>query len=123
MISVLALGIPYVLFAKFLMQIFIQDQEVIEFGIRYLRIVFVGLLFIPFTTVFNAVFKGAGDTAPPMTGALIANWAVKIPLAYLLSVLGLNSDGVWTAIAISVAAEALVVWLLFKRGKWKEKVV
>jgi Na+-driven multidrug efflux pump len=123
MISVLALGIPYVLFAKFLMQIFIQDQEVIEFGIRYLRIVFVGLLFIPFTTVFNAVFKGAGDTAPPMTGALVANWAVKIPLAYLLSVLGLNSDGVWTAIAISVAAEALVVWLLFKRGKWKEKVV
>jgi putative MATE family efflux protein len=121
--SLLVLGIPYVLFSKYLMQVFIQDQLVIEFGVRYLRIVFIGLLFIPLTTVFNAVFKGAGDTAPPMAGALIANWAVKIPLAYLLSILGMNSDGVWTAIAISIAAEAFVVWMLFKRGKWKEKVV
>lgn len=123
LISLLMLGIPYVLFAKQLMYAFIHDQEVIEFGVRYLRIVYIGLLFIPFTMVFNAVFKGAGDTAPPMIGALIANWAVKIPLAYLLSVLGMNADGVWTAIAISIAAEAFVVWLLYRRGKWKNKVV
>lgn len=123
LISLLIMGIPYVLFAEFLMKIFIQDPQVIEFGVKYLRIVFLGLLFIPFTIVFNAVFKGAGDTAPPMLAALIANWGVKIPLAYVLSVMGLNSDGVWIAIAVSVGAEALVVWLLFRRGKWKNKVV
>jgi putative MATE family efflux protein len=121
--SVIILGIPYVLFSKFLMQIFIQDQQVIEFGVRYLRIVFIGLLFVPFTTVYNAVFKGSGDTAPPMIGAFIANWVVKIPLAYLFSSLGMNSDGVWIAIAVSVVAEALVVWILFRRGMWKNKIV
>jgi len=122
-ISLLVFGIPYVFFAEFLMKAFIEDPQVIEFGIKYLRIVFMGLLFIPFTTVFNAVFKGAGDTAPPMFAALVANWAVKIPLAYLLSIMGMNSDGVWTAIAVSVGAEALMVWLLFRRGNWKNKIV
>ncbi|HYE11476.1 MAG TPA: MATE family efflux transporter [Patescibacteria group bacterium] len=121
--SVIVLGVPYVFFSRFLMQIFTQDQAVIEFGVRYLRIVFIGLLFVTFTTVFNAVFKGAGDTAPPMAGAFIANWMVKIPLAYLLSYRGMNSDGVWTAIAVSVMAESLVVWILFRRGRWKNKVV
>ena len=121
--SVIILGIPYVLFSKFLMQVFIQDQQVIEFGIRYLRIVFIGLLFVPFTTVYNAVFKGSGDTAPPMAAAFIANWLVKIPLAYLLSTMGMNSDGVWIAIGVSVMAEAFVVWILFRRGMWKNKVV
>jgi putative MATE family efflux protein len=123
LVSVIVLGIPYVFFSRILMQIFTQDQEVIEYGIRYLRIVYIGLLFVTFTTVFNAVFKGAGDTAPPMAGAFIANWVVKIPLAYLLSSMGMNSDGVWTAIAVSVMAEALVVWILFRRGRWKNKVV
>jgi Na+-driven multidrug efflux pump len=78
---------------------------------------------VPFTTVYNAVFKGAGDTAPPMIGAFLANWVVKIPLAYLFSSLGMNSDGVWIAIAVSVVAEALVVWILFRRGMWKNKIV
>lgn len=121
--SVIILGIPYVIFSEFLMKVFTQDQYVIEFGIRYLRIVFIGLVFVPFTTVYNAVFKGAGDTAPPMAGALIANWAVKIPLAYLLSTVGMNSDGVWISIAVSVMAEALIIWILFRRGMWKSKVV
>jgi len=121
--SVIILGIPYVLFSKFLMQIFTQDQQVIEFGIRYLRIVFLGLMFVPFTTVYNAVFKGAGDTAPPMVGAFIANWMVKIPLAYILITRGMNSDGVWIAIAVSVMVEVIVVWIQFRRGKWKNKVV
>jgi putative MATE family efflux protein len=121
--SVIILGIPYVIFSKFLMQVFIQDQQVIEFGSRYLRIVFIGLLFIPFTTVYNAVFKGSGDTAPPMAGAFLANWVVKIPLAYLLSTMGMKSDGVWIAIAVSIMAEALVVWILYRRGMWKNKVI
>jgi putative MATE family efflux protein len=122
-ISLMIMGIPYVFFSEFLIKLFIEDHQIIEFGVRYMRIVFIGLMFIPFTTVINAVFKGAGDTAPPMIGALAANWVIKIPLAYLLSTMGMNSDGVWTAIAISVAAEALIVWMLFRRGKWKNKVV
>jgi Na+-driven multidrug efflux pump len=48
---------------------------------------------------------------------------VKIPLAYLLSTMGMKSDGVWIAIAVSIMAEALVVWILYRRGMWKNKVI
>lgn len=123
LVSLAVFAIPYLLFSKQLMAVFTADQQVIAFGVRYIRIVFLGLLFIPFTTVFNAVFRGAGDTFPPMLGALTANWAVKIPLAFLLSRAGMFSDGVWIAIAASVAVEALTVAILFKRGSWKNRTV
>lgn len=121
--SIAVFGVLYMAFPKLLMQAFTKDQQVVAFGVRYLRIVFLGLMFVPFTTVFNAAFKGAGDTMPPMIGALAANWVVKIPLAYLLSRMGMHSDGVWVAIAVSVLAEGLVTWMFFRRGKWKHKVV
>lgn len=123
LLSLVAFGIPYLIFPRQLMLLFTKDQQVVEFGIRYLRIVFLGLIFVPFTSVFNSAFRGSGDTMPPMIGALVANWVIKIPLAYLLSRMGMHSDGVWTAIATSVAAEAFVTWLFFRRGNWKAKVV
>ena len=123
LVSLALFAIPYLLFSRQLMGAFTNDQQVIAYGIRYMRIVFIGLLFIPFTTAFNAVFKGAGDTFPPMLGALVANWAVKIPLAFLLSRMGMDSDGVWTAIAVSVAIEALTVGILFRMGSWKNREV
>lgn len=121
--SIVVFAVLYLIFPEQLMRIFTKDQQVVAFGMRYLRIVFLGLMFVPFTSVFNAAFRGAGDTMPPMIGALTANWVVKIPLAYLLSRMGMQSDGVWAAIAVSVAAEASVTWLFFKRGNWKSKVV
>lgn len=123
LLSLAAFAIPYLLFSKQLMMSFTTDQQVVHFGIRYLRIVFIGIMFVPFTTVYNAVFKGAGDTMPPMLGALIANWVVKIPVAYILSRAGMNSDGVWIAISVSIIAEVAVVYTLFRRGKWKTKKV
>jgi putative MATE family efflux protein len=123
LLSIAVFGVLYLTFPGLLMSVFTKDQQVLAFGARYLRIVFLGLMFVPFTTVFNAAFKGAGDTMPPMIGALIANWIVKIPMAYMLSRMGMHSDGVWTAIAVSVVAEAAVTGLFFRRGNWKNKIV
>lgn len=122
-INIAVLAVPYAILSKYLMLAFSKDPIVIDMGVRYLRIVYVGLVFLALTTVFNAVFKGAGENRPPMIGAMVANWLVKIPLAYWLGRSYLKSDGVWVAIAISVAAEALVAWYYFRQGKWKTKEV
>lgn len=115
------LAIPYVVFSKYLIMIFLSDPEVLLIGTRYLRIVFIGLIFLVFLTVYNAVLKGAGDTKPSMVGALVGNWLIKIPMAYLLSRMGLGSDGVWIAIAASVLVETMVVWYYFRKGNWRQK--
>ena len=33
--------------------------------------------------IIDAVFKGSGYTVPPMVSALVANWVIKLPVAYI----------------------------------------
>lgn len=121
-INMAVFAIPFYLFPDAFMRFFVDDPEVIRIGVNYLRITYTGVLFATFNTVMGAAFSGAGDTFPPMVASLVGNWAVKIPLAYLLtSVFHMDSNGVWLAIGISVVVEALIVIIWFGRGKWQHK--
>jgi Na+-driven multidrug efflux pump len=68
--------------------------------------------------------NGAGDTKPPMIVAFIANWPIKLPLAYLLALpLGYGLDGVWIGMFVSIVAESLLMFAWYRRGTWKTKRV
>jgi putative MATE family efflux protein len=115
------------------------DMGVAAAGTDYLQKVAIGMLLGFMTFPIGAVFRGAGDTAPPMWSALVANWPIKLGLAYILSGLlfsdfpwieqnlgcainwGIN--GIWWAIAASLVTEGWVLWLFFQRGKWQHKKI
>ncbi|GAB6106612.1 MATE family efflux transporter [Fusibacter bizertensis] len=123
-INMAVFAIPFYLFPDAFMRFFVDDPEVIRIGVNYLRITYTGVLFATFNTVMGAAFSGAGDTFPPMVASLVGNWAVKIPLAYLLtSYFHMDANGVWLAIGISVAVEALIVITWFGQGKWQHKKI
>lgn len=123
-INMAIFAIPYLIVPKWIIGAFINSPEVIEIGVNYLRIVYAGLLFVIFTVTFGGVFKGAGDTLPPMISSLVANVVFKLPIAYILSIiLDFGTNGVWIAVSLSVIIEAVVISLYFRLGKWKEKVI
>lgn len=123
-INMMVFAVPFYLFPNELMRFFIDDPEVIAIGVQYLRITYTGVLFVVFSTVYGSAFSGAGDTFPPMMASLVGNWVVKIPLAYTLTTYTtISATGVWLAIAISVAVEAIILATWFKKGSWKEKVI
>lgn len=106
----------YVVFGGFLMSLFTSNEELITIGVLYLRICYLGVLFVVFPIVFGGAFTGAGDTFPPMVSGIVGNVFIKIPLAYYLgSLSGLQATGVWIAIALSVVFEAAVISLWFKK--------
>lgn len=117
-------AIPYFIFPETIMKIFSREYEVIKIGADYLRIVYAGLLFVIFPTIYGGVFQGAGDTFPPMISSLVANVILKLPIAYLLAnTFNMGTNGVWIAVALSVVIEAAIIVIYFKRNKWKEKVI
>jgi len=117
-------AIPFFIFPKYLMGAFIDDPEVIQVGVEYLRICYLGILFVIFPNVMGAAFMGAGDTFPPMVASIVGNWIVKIPFAYLLTrTFPMGATGVWIAISLSVVVEALIILGWFAKGKWKEKQI
>jgi putative MATE family efflux protein len=117
-------SIPYLIFPEAIMRLFINEQLVINNGAQYLRIVYIGLIFIVPTIIYGGVFQGAGDTFPPMISSIIANVVLKLPIAYILArIFNMGTNGVWIAISLSVVIEAAIILVYFKTNRWKEKVI
>ncbi len=120
----LAISAIIVLFARYLMMMFTNDQVVIELGRSYL--VVIGSSYILFSTMFviNGVLRGAGDTLIPMFISLFSLWVIRIPVAYLLSKNpALGIQGIWWSIPIGWLSGLTLYYLYYRSGKWRLKAV
>ena len=66
----------------------------------------------------------AGDTRTPMIVALVGTLLFRVPITYLFAVMldgGLS--GVWLATAVDWSLRALIMCVLYMRGRWKTVVV
>lgn len=123
-INILVFGVLYIAIPGQIIGLFRDEPLVVQYGISYMRIVYAGIIFVAWTSIYSGVFQGAGDTFPPMISAMVANVVLKLPLAYLLAFpLKLGIDGVWIAISLSVVIEALGIIWSFRKGKWKQKQI
>lgn len=119
-----SVGLFFVLFSDDLVAIFTTDAEIGAYGSDCLRIIGYGYAFYGLAIVTESAFNGAGDTWTPTYINAIVLWLFEIPLAYLLAnYYGLGPQGVFWAITISFTIWTLVAAFMFRRGKWKLKVV
>jgi Na+-driven multidrug efflux pump len=117
-------GLFFVIFPDPVIGIFTHDPAIAGFGRECLRIVGYGYAFYGLGMVMESSFNGAGDTWTPTYLNFIVFWVIEIPLAYLLANrLSWGPQGVFWAITFSFSVLAITSALLFKRGKWKLKVV
>ncbi len=104
--------------------LFTRDPAAIQLGVSYVRIISACMLLMGPFHIIDAVFKGSGDTVPPMVSALAANWVIKLPAAYILALpLNLGTNGIWWAITISVVAELLILLPWYLRGGWARREI
>lgn len=124
LINMIIFIIPYMIFPELFIKIFSRDPGTLKTGTEYLRIVYCGLFFVIFPTIYGGVFQGAGDTFPPFISSFVANVILKLPIAYLLAIiLKLGTNGVWAAISFSVIVEAIFIVIFFRQNRWKKKVI
>ena len=124
MSSLLAVAttLAVILFKRNLMGLFTNDTEVIEIGATYLVIISSFYIFFSSMFVIGGVMRGAGDTLIPMFITLFSLWVIRIPLAYALSA-RMGVTGIWWAIPIAWFLGAVLSYLYYLRGNWKNKVV
>jgi len=122
LVSVIFIAVPEV-FVRFFVHS--GDQPlVLSSGITVLRVVSFGFLVYALGQVMVNAINGAGDTATPVWINFIAFWLMEIPLAYIFTnVMDLHIRGVCYAILIADTALTLIAIAVFRRGKWKLKVV
>jgi putative MATE family efflux protein len=124
MICLGVVGLMFVLFARQIIGLFTDDPNVVPYGVDCLRIVAYGFLFYAYGMVITQSFNGAGDTWTPAILNLFVFWLWELPLAYTLAiVLGFGPRGVFLAIMISFSTLAFVSAIVFRKGRWKTRVV
>ena len=131
----LALVLALLLFGKNLIGMFVNAETtdpdvyamVIGQGGRALRILAVGYLAMAFTQVFSGVLRAAGDTVSSMVISMITTVALRVPTAYLLAYLTRSEtwpnghpDALFVSLVTSWVIGAVLTYLWYRRGKWKE---
>jgi Na+-driven multidrug efflux pump len=118
------IGVLFMAFAPQITAIFTSDPAVAPYTIACLRIVGIGMPFYACGMVMTQSFNGAGETWTPTLLNLLLFWAFELPLAWWLSTqMGFGARGAFIALALSFSSLALAGGLLFRRGKWKSRVV
>jgi Na+-driven multidrug efflux pump len=96
------------------------DPLVVETGARFLRIFSLSFGFLGLQLSFIGVFRAAGKTMTTMVLALVSQWGLQFPLAY---VLGKHTSGgldaMWWAFPIAMVTSTVLGLVLFLRGDWK----
>jgi len=119
-----AVGILYFLAAPLILRAFTDDPVVTDYAVHCLRIVALGYPLYAYGMVLTQSFNGAGDTWTPTWLNLFCFWIFEIPLAWALAGPGgLGPSGVFWAIMAAFSLLAIASAVLFRRGRWKTRVV
>ncbi len=119
-----AIGVIFFLFSHPIIGFFSAEPEVVRYGTSALHIIAFGFAFYGLGMVLETAFNGAGDTWTPTYLNLLIFWVFEIPLAYTLAYrFEMGPAGVFWAITLAFSMLAVASGLLFRRGKWKLKVV
>ncbi len=124
MIFLGCVGIGFILFAPQIVHIFTRDPAVVPLAVSALRIVSTGNIGYAYAMVMLQAFNGAGDTVTPTIVNFFGFWVLEIPLAYWLAIhQGMHSNGVYWSIVIAEGSIAVASIILFKRGRWKQRMI
>jgi putative MATE family efflux protein len=121
-VSLSAIGLLVFLFAHPIVAFFVPtDAAVVDTGARFLRIFSLSFGFLGLQLSLIGVFRAAGKTVATMVLALVSQWVLQFPLAYML---GKHTAGglewMWWAFPTSMVTSTLLAVVLFLRGDWKQ---
>lgn len=95
-------------------------DKVIDIGRKLLFIFAFAMPGLAISLALSGALRGAGDTRAVLYIMAGATWIVRLVPAYLLAIpLGLGVPGAWAAAVMDITTRAFLMFLRFRRGKWK----
>lgn len=107
-------------FARFGVELFIQEEEAVQFGVNYLKIVAFFYPFLGINFVLNGVVRGSGAMMQVLILNIISFWVLRYPLTYLFSN-WIGEDGIGVGMGVSFVISSLFAFLYFRLGGWRKK--
>ena len=114
------LGLPMVLFSEALLWPFLRKAPAaMAVAIWPLRVIGLAVMADAVGLVLQNALLGAGDTLRVAVFAILLQWLVFLPAAYVVGpVLGYGLLGIWVAMAVHRMLQAAGFVVLWQRGRW-----
>lgn len=113
------LGIGFVMAREPLARFFTDDPAVLEVLVPFMVVMALSQPLLGLHFTLGGALRGAGDTVTPLWAALLGNWGLRVPLAFLFA-FGLGWSVLWVWFALSFDHLARSAWMIvaFRRGRW-----
>ena len=97
-----------------------EDPEVIAAGARFIRVMCLAWGGIGIQLSIVSAFRASGNMLIAMVIALVSQWMIQFPMAYVLSKhTALMAEGLWWSFPVTNILVAIVSICWFARGSWK----
>lgn len=106
LISLMLLFIP-----ETLMRIFVDDNQTVENGVTYLRIISLSQVFMIIEAIGTGFFNGIGKSYVPSIVGVVGN-SLRIPFVIWLTV-SMFEKGIWWSLNFSTILKALIIMVVF----------
>lgn len=116
-----ALSVIYFLGARFLMELFFEEQEIVEIGVKIMYvIIFVVILQIS-QVIYMGCLRGAGDTLYTAIVSTVSVTIARTVGSYFFGyVMGFGIVGIWMGVVADQLSRFILASIRFKQGKWTE---
>jgi putative MATE family efflux protein len=113
------MALVFFFFPYALLHAFTKDQDVIRYGILYMKIVAFAQIPLAITMVVGGSLRGAGDTGFIMFATIAGMWLVRIPVAALLAVVfktGITL--VWAVMIVDWLVRMTLLLWRYRKENW-----
>ncbi len=97
-----------------------QDPQIVEMGARIMLIVAFVQPFQASQFIIAGGLRGAGDTMATAVITMVTMMIIRPVLALILVHFGLDIYGAWIALAADQLTRTALIFMRYRRGKWKE---
>lgn len=116
----LLVGVLVVIFAEYGIRMFIENEEAVAFGTRYLQIVALCYPFLGINFILNGIVRAAGAMYQVLALNIISFWVLRFPMAYLFSG-WLGDIGIAVGMGGSFMLSSFAAFMYYRFGKWHQK--
>ena len=114
-----ALSLIYFFGAKWLMNLFFDEEEIIKIGVSIMYTIIVTVLFQIRQIVYTGALRGAGDTFYTAVSAAVSVTVTRTVFSYLFAyVFHWGITGVWMGVVADQMTRFILCGIRFRKGNW-----